>query len=273
MARPDHLENRIGEVILAAYGEGATHEDALEADRDDHLEAGGNDVQPFGPILADLHHVGAAAGADPLRGFDHLFDARQMIWQMAKVAFGWRTSGPAIGIALRQRCPGSLGFRDGRFQILESQLTLIGGQLLGTLAKKHMAQLGDEVILTFSLRLQPGDLGLHGRKCLTHSGRKAVQIKGEIGGRRHGDLYRTPARLPIFTRRSESFCRGGMRRSGRMDTAPIKTRKQRLELHPRQPHDPVANLWPGKAALLQALVDHHDPTAVPEQNLDPVATL
>lgn len=25
------LENRIGEVILAAYGEGATHEDALEA--------------------------------------------------------------------------------------------------------------------------------------------------------------------------------------------------------------------------------------------------
>lgn len=31
MARPDHLENRIGEVILAAYGEGATHEDALEA--------------------------------------------------------------------------------------------------------------------------------------------------------------------------------------------------------------------------------------------------
>lgn len=25
------LENQIGEVILAAYGEGATHEDALEA--------------------------------------------------------------------------------------------------------------------------------------------------------------------------------------------------------------------------------------------------
>lgn len=152
---------------------------------------------------------------------------------MAKVAFGCRTSGPAIGIALRQRIPGGLGFRDGRFQILESQLTLIGRQLLGPLAIKRMAQLGDEVILSFGMGFQPGDLGLHRCKRLTHGGRKAVHIKGKIGGRRHSGLYRIPPQRPIFTRRSESFCRGGRRRPGRMDTPPVKACKQRLELHPR----------------------------------------
>lgn len=146
-----------------------------------------------------------------------------MIGQMAKVAFGWRTPGPAISVTIRQRIPGSLGFRDGRFQILESQLALIGGKLLGSLAIKCMALLRDQVILSFSLRFQPCDLGLHGRECLTHGGRKAVQIKEEIGGRRHSDLYLMPPQLPIFTRRSESFCRGGRRRSGRMNTAPIET--------------------------------------------------
>lgn len=78
------------------------------------------------PILADLHHVGAAAGTDLPRGLYHLFDARQMVGQMAKVALGWRASDFAIGIAFSQR--GSrLGFRDGHFQILEGQLALVGG--------------------------------------------------------------------------------------------------------------------------------------------------
>lgn len=78
-------------------------------------------MAPQWPTLANLHHVGAAAGTHLLRRFDQLLDARQM----AKVAFGCRTSGPAIGIAFGQRIPRSLGFRDGRFQILESQLALV----------------------------------------------------------------------------------------------------------------------------------------------------
>jgi hypothetical protein len=41
----------------------------------------------------------------------------------------------------------------------------------------------------------------------------------------------------------------------------------------RQPHYAVTNLWSVEAALFQALVDHHDPTTLPKQNLDPVATL
>ena len=62
----------------------------LGANRNDDLKAGWNDVQSFGTVLAELHHVGAAAGANHLLRLDHLFDARQMVWQMAKVALGRR---------------------------------------------------------------------------------------------------------------------------------------------------------------------------------------
>ena len=72
---------------------------------------------------------------------------------MAKVALGYRASGSAIGIAFHQRIPGGLGLGDRRFQILESQLTRIGGQLRGPLATKRMAQFGNQVILTLGLCL------------------------------------------------------------------------------------------------------------------------
>ncbi len=53
-----------------------------------------------------------------------------------------------------------------------------------------MAQLCDQVILTFAPRFHPCDLGLHRCKRLTHGGRKAIQIKGEIGGRSSGSSIR-----------------------------------------------------------------------------------
>ncbi len=55
-----------------------------------------------------------------------------------------------------------------------------------------------------------------------------------------------------------------------MDAAPVEASKQHIELYPRQPHAPVANLRPSKCPLFQPLVDHHDAAAVPEQDLDPV---
>jgi hypothetical protein len=148
------------------------------ADGDDDLRAGGNDIQPFSTILADFHHLGAAAGADFLYRFDHLLDARQMVWQMAKITFGGRASGFAIGIAFDQHIPGGLGLGDSRFQIFESQLTLVGIQLLGPLAIKRVPQFGDQIILAFSLGLQARYPGLHGLKRLAHSGRESIQING-----------------------------------------------------------------------------------------------
>ena len=233
------------------------------ANGDNDMEAGGNDVEPFGTIFArcpvvvclqtmkgGLHHVGATTGADLLCRFDHPFDARQMVWQMAEVAFGCRASGFAVGIAFSHCIPRGLSLSNSRLQIFKSQLARIRVQLLGPLAIKRMAQLGDKVILTFGLGLQPSDLGLHRCKRLTHGGRKGIQIKGENGGCGHGNLYSMPAQLPIFTRQSESFCRSGRRRSGRVDAAPIKARKQRLKLNPRKAHDAVANLGPRKTTLL-----------------------
>lgn len=55
-----------------------------------------------------------------------------------------------------------------------------------------------------------------------------------------------------------------------MDAAPVEASKQRLKLHPRQPHDPIPDLRPGKDTLFQPFVNHHDPAAIPEQDLDPV---
>ena len=73
----------------------------------DELETGGDDVESLAAIFTrcpamvclqtmkgDLHHLGAAAGADPVPGLDHLFDAGQM----TKIALGRRSLGGAIGI-------------------------------------------------------------------------------------------------------------------------------------------------------------------------------
>jgi hypothetical protein len=46
--------------------------------------------------LTDLDHVGAAAEADLVLRLDHHFDARQVVWQMAKIALGWGTPGGAV---------------------------------------------------------------------------------------------------------------------------------------------------------------------------------
>ena len=108
----------------------ATATGVAGANGDDDLEAGGNDVEPFGAVFANLHHIGAAAGTGLLRGFDHLLDARQVVGQMAKVALGWRASGFAIGIAFSHCIPRGLGLGDRRFQILKCQLARIGRQLL-----------------------------------------------------------------------------------------------------------------------------------------------
>ncbi len=155
----------------------------LGANRNEDLKAGWKDVEALAAVFADLHHVGAAAGAGLLRGFDHLFDARQVVWQMTKVAFGGRSPLGAIGIADGQRITGGFGLGDSGLQVFESQLTLIGIQLLGPLAIERMAQFRDQVILTLGMCLKPRDLGLHGQKRFPHGRRKSIQIKGLRGGR------------------------------------------------------------------------------------------
>ena len=98
-----------------------------------------------------------------------------MVWQVAKVAFGGRASGFAIGVVFDQCIPGCFGLGDSSFQIPESQLALVGVQLPGSLAVERVPQFNDQVILRFSPGLKARDLGVHGHKPLAHGGRKGVR--------------------------------------------------------------------------------------------------
>lgn len=239
----------------------ATVAGIARANGHDDLRAGRDDVQPSSAILADPYHIKAAAGADILRRFNHLFDARQMVWQMAKIAFGGRASGFAIGVAFCLRISAGLGIGDSRFEILKGQLTRIGVCLLGPVAMMRVAQLGIQVILTLGPGFQPCNLGLHGQKNVTHDGRKNIEINEARAEHGLRGTYWTPQQLSVFTKRSESFCCGKPHKSWGADTAPVKAYEQCFKLHARQAHDAITDLGRGKTVLFQALVDHHDPAA------------
>jgi hypothetical protein len=56
--------------------------------RRDHPELRRHDVEAFRAVLADLHHLAAAAGAERAVGLDHHFAARQLPGQPAEIALG-----------------------------------------------------------------------------------------------------------------------------------------------------------------------------------------
>lgn len=66
---------------------------------------------------------------------------------------------------------------------------------------------------------------------------------------------------------------GGMVIGGRDDAAPIDPFKESFKLCLRQGHRPVAKFGPNEARAFDTLVDQHEASAVPLQNLDLVASL
>lgn len=56
------------------------------ADRDDHLVACRNMIEPFHPIFADPDHVAATTETSNAIGLDRLFDARQALGQCGRLA-------------------------------------------------------------------------------------------------------------------------------------------------------------------------------------------
>jgi len=141
--------------------------------------------------LTDLDHVGAAAEADLVLRLDHHFDARQVVWQMAKIALGWGTPGGAVSIARHTGISCRLCFSDSRLEVFESQLARVRVQLFRLLPIEGMAQFGDplpgsglpsnherEIILPFGLGAQTRHFGLQDQKRLPQSRRERIQIKG-----------------------------------------------------------------------------------------------
>src|SRR5438445_3522202 len=70
----------------------------------------------------------SAAGADQAFRLDHLFDTRKMAWKRTAIGcarFGDTFARRGIGFFLGADC------RDGRFQVLQRQIELVGISLLG----------------------------------------------------------------------------------------------------------------------------------------------
>ncbi len=58
----------------------------------------------------------------------------------------------------------------------------------------------------------------------------------------------------------------------RVDTCPVEPVQQCRQLCRRQPHHPVADRWPFESTLIQRLPQHHQTSAVPSDDLDPIST-
>ncbi len=138
------------------FGAGATG--ILRTDGDDDPQLRGHDVQPFGAIFADPVHLSAATGAFQAVGFDHLFDPRQVLGQIAMIAPDGATCGKLRGglfvllrLDLRHRC----------FKILERQLALVLAQLFRPLSMHHLIQLGHEMLQALVDLLESVPLAQH----------------------------------------------------------------------------------------------------------------
>lgn len=100
----------------------------FRADRDDHLVARRDPVEPFRPVFADPDHVAATAGTSDALGLDHSFDPRQVFGQCTGLALLARSGLVRIG------CAGFDLFLDGgdprlclgdrRFKVFQRQFHL-----------------------------------------------------------------------------------------------------------------------------------------------------
>ena len=124
---------------------------------DDDPKLGGNDVKPLGAVLADAHHLAAAARAVSALGLDHLLNPWQVGRKMAEVALGAR--------ALRTRRPRGarrdLFFDLGKraFELLESEREWVGMELLGLPPVHCLPQLVQQMFETAVVLGERGDLG------------------------------------------------------------------------------------------------------------------
>ena len=99
----------------------------------DHLIAGGDEVEPFRPVFTDPYHVAAAAGAGNVVRLNHPFDTCQAVWQSPRLA--WHAWDRLVRISRAGRnlfLDGGnlrLRFGDRGFQIFQRQFQLGGIKL------------------------------------------------------------------------------------------------------------------------------------------------
>jgi hypothetical protein len=101
-------------------------------DGDDHAILRRDDVEPMRAVLADLHHLPAAAGAAPILGLYDPLDARQLGRQRAMRLrpLGAVRLRRLVGGGRRALRVAGLRLGDGGLDLLERQRELVGVQLL-----------------------------------------------------------------------------------------------------------------------------------------------
>ncbi len=111
------------------------------------------DVQPLRAIFANFLHFTAAARAEPGLGLDDLFHPGKVCREIAEVALDCGL----LGARRWQRRVGDLlDFRDGRLEILETELALIGAQSFGLLAEERPLEFLDQIIVAL-VQLDKGE--------------------------------------------------------------------------------------------------------------------
>ncbi|MDT4853508.1 hypothetical protein FQZ97_877770 [compost metagenome] len=171
------------------------------ADRDNHLVARRNLIEPFRPIFADPNHVAATTGAGDAVGLDHPLDPRQALRQRACPTLLARNSLCGINCAGRDLFldEGDLGLRFGnrRLQVLQRQFHLrrielfrfrpkLRAPIVLNLALQlldQLLQLADEGVLfghhrllMLACRTLDRQLELHRRKGFQYLGRKVREL-------------------------------------------------------------------------------------------------
>lgn len=245
---------RLGDAISA------TATGILRTDGDDDAQLRGNDVEPFGAILADPVHGTAAAGAVQALGLDHHLDARQRGRQVADRA-PRRGSGRCVVSPGPARGLLRLDLGEGDGQLLEGQLPLVFGELLRPFAMQGMVQLGDQMLLPAGDLLKRGDLFDQRERRRALRDRQGGEIQGGGGG--HGLILPRAARKNTQIQSVALFHRSGQPCFQRLDPAPVEPGEQRLELRVVQRHQAILDGRPGEAASLKPLVGHHQAGAVP----------
>ena len=102
-----------------------------------------------------------ATGADEAVWRDDLLDAGQMRWQRAAIAGPdlWRAPGRAVVRLIRGMDGG-----DGRLQILQRQIELLGAELLGTAAEDGLAEGSDQLFQALDPLVLAQGQGLCGKQ-------------------------------------------------------------------------------------------------------------
>jgi hypothetical protein len=213
------------------------------ADRDDHPELRGRDVEPFGTVFADPHHLPATTGAGQIGRRDHPLLARQILRQATRPP---RRPGRAFSYP---RVPGRLlsfgGRGDGEFDILEGQLELVRMELLGPRAEPGALEFAHKMLKPDVAGAELGVLRLQvlpqvrlGRERLhlrldrrPELGRQLGQ-KGEIERGRHGRILSDGAAEPQGNKHVHSTRRRRRPHPLRHHPAPVQTFEQRLVLRP-----------------------------------------